>query len=620
MQISDYEQIANLLVEDEVVSAEQIKRARRIHEKLENESSLLSVLFDLNIVDQQQVQTLLFHHRSEVRLGELLVELGVITDRELGIALQIQKETDSSLKLGEILINRKFVDARKLAGILANQMGLDFQLIDLSKLKTEVYQSVGVESLRRWEFLPIEEVDNGIKVAFVDPLDLDALAYAENAIKQPVIPVVTTKASLEAALSQVQATKEGAKSSSVVDEASAVSVVNDILNTAIEEGVSDIHVEPFKHDVRVRYRIDGVLKEYRRLELGIFPAVAARIKIMANANIAEKRRHQDGRIFYESPYGRVDVRASFYVTIHGENIVMRLLNQKNKLLDIEAIGMTAATAKRFKEDALDIPSGVIIVTGPTGSGKTTTLYSCVDYMNDDLTSIITIEDPVEYVVDGISQCSVNSKIDLTFTESLRHIVRQDPDVIVLGEIRDQFSAETAIQAALTGHKVITTFHTEDSIGGLLRLLNMNIEAFLISSTVVCVVAQRLLRRVCKHCGTEVSPDPKLLRRLSCDMTSFKEGHYMHGTGCSECHYTGYRGRIAVFELLVLNEKVKEAILARQTSTKIREVSVETSGLITLLEDGLLKAAEGLTTLDEVLRNLPRLGVPRPLDELQRLSR
>jgi type IV pilus assembly protein PilB len=313
------------------------------------------------------------------------------------------------------------------------------------------------------------------------------------------------------------------------------------------------------------------------------------------------------------------MRASFYATVYGESIVLRVLSRKSNLLDLKEVGMAPRMLERFRDDALDTPSGVIMITGPTGSGKTTTLYSCVNYLNDAQTSIITAEDPVEYVLDGISQCSINPKINVTYEETLRHIVRQDPDVIVLGEIRDRFSADTAIQAALTGHKVLTTFHTEDSIGGLLRLLNMDIEAFLISSTVVCVVAQRLLRRVCKHCATPYVPTPLDLRRLGYGSSSLHGIIFKVGAGCESCRFTGYKGRVSAFELLILNEMVKDALLNRKTSYDIRRISLETSGLVTLIEDGLVKAARGETSMQEVLRHLTRLHKPRPIEDLRRLS-
>ena len=287
-------------------------------------------------------------------------------------------------------------------------------------------------------------------------------------------------------------------------------------------------------------------------------------------------------------------------------------------MDIKEIGMAPRMLEHFIFEAVEVPSGVMIITGPTGSGKTCTLYSCINYLNDVNTSIITAEDPVEITIDGVSQCSINAKIGVTFEETLRHIVRQDPDIIVLGEIRDHFSAETAIQAALTGHKVLTTFHTEDSIGGLIRLMNMEIEAFLISSTVVCVVAQRLLRRVCPDCAEPYIPTPLDLRRLNVSANDLVGAGFKLGRGCKACRFSGYRGRVGVFELLVMNEMVKDAILNKKSSYEIRKISVETSGMVTLIEDGLVKGARGEISMKEIITDLPRLGKPRPLSELRRI--
>jgi type IV pilus assembly protein PilB len=367
-------------------------------------------------------------------------------------------------------------------------------------------------------------------------------------------------------------------------------------------------------------RKDGSLIHHMEIPKDLHASIVARIKVMAKANIAEKRRHQDGRILFEPGAAEpgVDIRVSFYVTIFGEKVVMRLLTRKAGLYKIGDLGMGSKVVDRFVEEVLELPSGVVIITGPTGSGKTTTLYASINHCNRVDTSIITAEEPVEYVIEGISQCPIDPRIGLTFEESLRHILRQDPDIIILGEIRDKQSAESAIQAALTGHKVLTTFHTEDSIGGLLRLMNMDIEAFLISSTVVCVLAQRLIKKVCPHCRKTYLPSAKDLRRLQYEPQSIQGYTFSIGAGCSRCSYTGYQGRTGIFEILVLNEHVKEAIRRRKTSYAIRRVSVETTGLVTLLEDGIVKASRGITSIPEVLKNLPLLDPPRPLDQIQRL--
>jgi len=346
--------------------------------------------------------------------------------------------------------------------------------------------------------------------------------------------------------------------------------------------------------------------------------VSARIKIMSDANIAEKRRHQDGRISYNYQGNNLDLRVSFYVTVFGEKIVLRILNRINQIISIDNIGMQSKVLERFSRDVLNAPSGVLIITGPTGSGKTTTLYSCVNKIKSSEISIITAEDPVEYVMEGISQCSIDPNINLTYEETLRHVVRQDPDVIVIGEIRDNYSADVAVHAALTGHKVLTSFHTEDSISGLIRLMNMDIEAFLISSTVVCVMAQRLLRKTCSKCKRESKPSVTELKYLGYVPQDIARYKFMEGEGCPACNYTGYKGRIAVFEMLVLNEYVREAILNRQSSYDIRKISIDTTGLVTLNEDALSKASLGITTIKEVLRCVPKLIPPRPIKEVNRL--
>jgi type IV pilus assembly protein PilB len=288
------------------------------------------------------------------------------------------------------------------------------------------------------------------------------------------------------------------------------------------------------------------------------------------------------------------------------------------LRKIEDIGLSARILQRFREEALDLPSGVLLFTGPTGSGKTTTVYSCLHHILNPQMSIITAEEPVEYVIDGISQCSINPKIGLTYEETLRHILRQDPDVIVIGEIRDNFSAEVAVQAALTGHKVLTTFHTEDCVGGLIRLLNMNIEPFMIASTVVSIISQRLLRKVCPSCNAPYKAASPELQRIGYTLNDINGTQLRKGRGCANCQHTGYKGRVGIFELLIIDELVRDAILERRTSKALRQISIESTGLITLLEDGIVKATDGVTTLDELLRSLPRLQNPRPLPELRRL--
>ena len=450
----------------------------------------------------------------------------------------------------------------------------------------------------------------------MDPLDAESLAAAHQVYGEGAVELAVVAPSALAAT--WKGLERGSKAATADEEGATVRLVDEMLEEAIRNDVSDIHIEPGERKLRIRFRQDGVLVPYRDLPMARNAAFVSRIKVLAHANIAERRRHQGGRFTYKTSEHELDLRVSFYVTVHGEKVVLRLLNRSLPLLPIEDVGMPSRIRERFIEDALDRPSGVILVTGPTGSGKTTTLYSAINHIKNDETAIITAEDPVEYVIDGIAQCSLNPEIDLDYKETLRHIVRQDPDVIVIGEIRDQWSAETAIQAALTGHKVVSTFHTEDSIGGLVRLLNMNIEAFLISSTVVSILAQRLLRRICGECSVPYEPSAADLRRLGYVSGEFEGAEMRTGRGCEACRNTGYKGRIAIFELLVLEEAVRDAILEHKTSHEIRRISRESSGLVSLFEDGIVKAAAGMTSIREMTRMIPRLDKPRPLPELRRL--
>ncbi len=613
------EQIATILVEGGVLTEQRLRHARRVREKLVSEKTLLQVLEELGFVTKDDLQKALRESSRPVRVGALLVELGNLRPSELEAALGIQRERGDGRKLGEILIDEHFVEDTRLAEVLSFQLGHRHIEASVEELDRSLVSEASVNFYRKHHFVPISRENDKVVVAFADPLEASDRAAARSLFGDDLVPAVTTKSSLLEALSLIEGgALRGERAG--VDDDTAVGVVHAIIGSALDDGVSDIHIEPMKDRLRVRFCVDGVLMVYKDFSSSLAPYVAARIKILSGADIAEKRRHQDGRILYENvgTGPPVDLRVSIYATVFGEKIVIRVLNKRAALVDLGNLGMAPKMLERFRDDALDIPSGVLIVTGPTGSGKTTTLYSAVNHLNEIDISIITAEDPVEYVVEGISQCSINPKINLTFEETLRHIVRQDPDIIVLGEIRDRFSADTAIQAALTGHKVLTTFHTEDSIGGLLRLLNMNIEAFLISSTVVCVVAQRLLRKVCEHCAEPYQVTPRDLHRIGWNVDQGKGAEFRRGRGCKACRFTGYRGRAGVFELLVLEEPVKEAILERKTSHEIRRISMETSGLVTLLEDGALKAAKGVTSIQEVLHRLPRIQKARPLHEIRRL--
>jgi len=611
-------EIASMLIKSGYLAPEQLGYAQRVKEKLLTPRTLIAVMLELNFFTRDQLRETLRHNIVSVKLGALLVELGYLKPAELQAALGIQRDGGHSKMLGEVLVEQRFIEEFTLAEVIAFQLGYPYLELEPELVDRNLLARMPQHWIAQHSFIPVKEEKGRVLVAIADPLNAEARRTAEKLFGATTFAITTLKAIRETVSTLKRGVLQG--DGTATDEHTVTGIVNSIFEEALKEGVSDIHIEPMRAALRVRFRRDGMLTLYKDFPKELAMPVSSRIKIMAEADIAERRRHQDGRICYESAKsGQVlDLRVSFYVTIYGEKTVLRLLSKKGDLLDLKDIGMPARMLERFTDDALDTPSGVLIVTGPTGSGKTSTLYSCVRHLNDPSSCIVTVEEPVEYVIEGVAQCSINQKIGVTFDETLRHIVRQDPDIIVLGEIRDSFSAETAIQAALTGHKVLTTFHTEDSVGGLLRLMNMNIEAFLIASTVICVLAQRLLRRICPDCQEPYLPTPTELRRIGYSNQELRGAEFSVGRGCPKCRYSGYRGRVGVFEMLVLNELVKDAILSKKTSYEIRKISTETTGMVTLLESGLCKAAQGIVSLQDTVRLLPRIGKPRPIQEIRHL--
>lgn len=612
-----YGEIVGLLLQAQVLQESDVEYAERIRAKLTVNHPLLNVLKDLKLVTDEQVRTTIRGSHLSLRIGDLLVELGYLNADDLESAFKIQQEREKDLKLGEILIKYNFIEEKLFYRILSIQLGYPLVNLEISSVDKALVAKSPLKVLTAQAFVPLKTEEGPTLVAFIDPTDQAALQAARRLFGAGIRPAVAEKKALLDTLRLLN--NEAAGIVVNIDNKTVIGLVNSIILAAVKDDVSDIHIEPMVDCLHVRFRQDGVLCHYKDFPKDVIPALTSRIKIMCRADISERRRHQGGRILFDYDEGQIDIRVSLYVTIHGEKIVLRLLKQKGELLDMHGLGLSPRMLQRFLDEAVYQPSGVLMVTGPTGSGKTSTVYSCVKHIKNPQISIITAEEPVEYVLEGIAQCSIDPSIDMTFQETLRHIVRQDPDVIVIGEIRDSQSADMAMQAALTGHKVLTTFHTEDSIGGLIRLLNMDIAPFLVSSTVVSVLAQRLLRRVCPTCAAPTKVTPAQLQRLGCTGTDLAGGQFKKGRGCSECKQTGYKGRIGVFELLVLNELVRDAILARRTSHEIRNISIEYSGLVTLLEDGLVKAAAGLTTVEEILRCLPKLAPPRPLTEIRRLS-
>ncbi len=615
-------QVCQVLIDAKIIDDKKQRYARRIQSKISQSKSLLLVLQELEYVDRATLFKALRKVRIELKLGDLLVQLGLIKPAELRSALSIRRDRPAAQELGPILIENHFIAEDKLLEVLAIMMGVPKVEPDFPKIDDQILRNINPKWCQDNQLIPMGIHKGRVVIAAIHPKDEVARQKVRQVYGEKAIFGISSKKSVEKAINAFEISRNRYinKNNNLV-ESDTVKLVNSIILDAIKAEASDIHIEPMHDQVRVRFRCDGVLIPNTVLDSEHAPAVVSRIKILAGADISERRHHQDGRIEFKNPDTghNIDLRASFYVTIHGEKVVLRVLSRQVEMLNVEDLGFPPRVLESFYHDVLDVPSGVVLVTGPTGSGKTTTLYSCVNYLNNIERCIITAEDPVEYQMDGIAQCSLNGKIALDYESTLTAMVRQDPDVIVLGEVRDSFSANTVIEAALTGHKVLTTFHTEDTVGSLIRLVNMDIEPFLISSTVVSVLAQRLLRKVCSKCATKHQPTSTELKRLGYNLRDFPEFNFLMGEGCEHCRYTGYKGRVGVYEILIMNERIKDALIANKSSYEIRRICFDTSDMTTLLEDGLMKALKGQTTLDEVLRHLPRIVKPRPIREIQRIT-
>ncbi len=611
--------LAELLVKEKVLPEDKVQYARKVQARLEQNQPLGEVLVGLGLITRSELKKILELHKATIPLGELMVEQGILKREDLEKALEVQKKNPGK-RIGRILVDLGCITERELLKAIGEKEGIPFVEPNLAMLDDALMSRFSLNFLVNNSLIPLTEEEGVLRFLTYAIPPPEKVKELEGAAGGPVAFALGAKDAIDRTLKEYQDLKVGGTYSgnSVDAEGRIIELAEYIIAEAVRMGASDIHLEPLSDRLRLRYRIDGVLVHRTDLPKEMEQRLVTRLKILSDLDIAEHRRHQDGRFRCTVDGQELDMRVSTYVTINGQNVVMRILNKQSGLLLLDELGMPPKIREMYEDFVLRVPAGVVVITGPTGSGKTTTLYSSIDAVNEMGVKIITAEDPVEYQIEGIMQCSINPKIGLTFEDTLKAIVRQDPDIIVLGEIRDRSSAETAIQAALTGHKVFTTFHTEDSVGGILRLLNMEIEAFLISSTVICVVAQRLVRRICESCKVPDNPDPRDLALLQLDPGALAGFQLYRGRGCKHCHYTGYRGRTAIYELLVLDETVKEAILKRMSSFQIRRLSIEKSGLITLQEAGIAKTVQGFTTLKEVIHNAPPSLKPRTPAEILRL--
>lgn len=605
--------LGELLVNDGVITQRQLdvalerQRSGYVHRKIGQ------ILIDERFTSEQRIHETVKAHGHEYPFGGLLVLLDLLTPEQLDECLAYQKSHHGK-RIGEIALIKEFVAERQLLLALSyhfdkSYIEPDFTLIDVSLLKR-----VSVPYLKTREAIPVFTDGQIATVVTPDPTRTDLVKDFSQTLKMQVELAVGPRDAILQAITDFEHFHRPNRGG-LPGEDNVVAIVDYLLTRAVRDRASDIHIEPMHNRVRVRYRIDGELVHRTDVPLYLAPKIASRIKVMCNADLAERRKHQGGRILYKMGDESIDMRVSIYVTVHGENIVIRILHKATGVLPIEKLGMLPALLQRYKDSVLEVPTGVVLFTGPTGSGKTTSLYSSINYSNKPGVKIITAEDPVEYLVDGLVQCSIDPAAGRDFEKTLREIVRQDPNVIVVGEIRDRITAGIAIEAALTGHKVFATFHTEDSIGSLIRLLDMDIETFLISSTVVCVVAQRLARRICPDCKTIYDPTSYEIRTLDLDPEEVKRHVFYKGAGCHKCNKTGYRGRVGLYELLMINGSIREMVLEKKSAHEIRHHALQAVNLYGLQEDGIAKALLGWTTLEQVIRHAPRITEQRSLDDI-----
>jgi type IV pilus assembly protein PilB len=558
------------------------------------------------------------------KLGEVLVSEGKITPEQLEEAMTIQRK--GGRDLGKVLVSLGHASKADLAEALAKRLRLEYVEITEKDVKRQAASLVDRRVLRKHGALPLRVEDGRLVVAMSDPTNFYALEDLAMLSGHPIRPVVALEDEIRRVFDKAFAIgqevsdilEEAAEDSFVEDsaevelgvdagpeEAPIVKLVGAILQRAVGEGASDIHVEPRAKELAVRFRVDGVLREVMSVPSKLQGGVIARFKILATLDIAERRVPQDGRFSVKSGGQKIDLRAATLPTVFGEKVVLRLLDTSSVEANLTKLGFAGRDLERF-EEVYRRPYGTVLVTGPTGSGKSTTLYATLAELNTPEKNIITVEDPVEYRMRGINQIQVNPKAGLTFASGLRSILRADPDVVMIGEIRDFETAKISVEAALTGHMVLATLHTNDAPAAVTRLTDMGVEPFLTASAVDCVIAQRLARRLCERCKVPVEIERELLGAMGFPFGLLPEGEepsFHRTVGCDRCGGTGYKGRVGIYELMVVNDQIKEMVLHRASAGEIARAAEREGGMVRLREDGLLKASKGITTIEEVLRTV-----------------
>jgi len=552
--------------------------------------------------------------RRRRQLGELLLDEHLVTPDQLNRALEIHRATGE--RLGRVLLDMGVVDQEHIARVLSQQIGIEFLHLTGQSLREDVLQLLPATLASQLQAVPVAKENGILTVAMVDPLDVVAIDDIRRHTGMDVKVAVITTRDFQYALNQypvLDVAEELVRDlprpqvldeeislerlRRMADEQPVVRLVNRLTEEAVRKRASDIHIEPQERHIRLRYRVDGVLLTRGTLPEYVQAQVVSRIKIMANMDIAERRLPQDGSFQTRVDGRAIDVRVSTIPSFYGEKAVLRLLDKSAPIYDLDKLGLSAQNYEVLRR-IIQRPQGIFLLTGPTGSGKTTTLYAILNQLNNEKVNVLTVEDPVEYQIAGITQMQVNVRAGVTFASSLRHFLRQDPDIIMVGEVRDQETARIAIQAALTGHLVLSTLHTNDAPGAITRLLDMGIEPYLVASALEGVAAQRLVRVLCPKCREADAAGAEELRaRFG---TAAPAGTYYLGRGCEFCNYTGYRGRVAIFEIAEMNDELRHLVINRVPHHTLKEAAVA-AGMTTLLEDGLKKAAAGVTSLAEVWR-------------------
>lgn len=546
-------------------------------------------------------------------LGEFLIEAGILRQEQLEKAVSVQKKTGERLE--KVLINLGYITESNMIEVLEVQFGVPYVDMAAMEVSREIAATIPSSLAERYQVIPIKKDGRKLTLAMVDPTNFFAIDDVRMVSGCEIEPVIAAEGAIIRAINQSYGVQElvekavnklkveeaagSIAEAPLTDDAPVVSIVNSIISQAIKERASDIHIEPQEKSLRVRFRVDGVLREVVTFPRHTHAAIISRIKIMSEMDIAEKRLPQDGRIKVHESGRDIDLRVSTLPTITGEKVVLRILDKKSIILDIQGLGFVSGNLTLYRR-LYSQAYGMLLITGPTGSGKTTTLYSTLTQISIPSKNVITVEDPVEYRLDGVNQVQVNHKAGLNFANGLRSILRQDPNVVMVGEIRDTETADIAVRAALTGHLVFSTLHTNDAPGAATRLIDMGIEPFLVASSLLGIVAQRLVRVICPECKQQYVPEADSPERQFLGVDSVREIVLYRGTGCSRCSHTGYFGRMAIQEVMTVSPAVREAINQRVSSDVLATIAIG-EGMKTMRQDGNAKACNGFTTVSEVMR-------------------